>query len=78
MQPEMGCRLHRLLFEQFDDALPEKVRDVIEAAVSVWLPFVSLSDIDVTKDEDEGIIYVQVNYFMTNSPNVTDSITISF
>lgn len=78
MQPDMGCRLHALLFEPATDSLPEKVRDVIEDAVSKWLPFVSLSDVEVTKDETAGIIYVIVNYFLTNSPNVTDSITVSF
>ncbi len=78
MQPEFGCRLHRLLFEQFDGDLSSKVRDIIESAMSQWLPFVGLSDVEVSKNDENGTIYVNINYFMINSPTVTDSILISF
>ena len=47
MQPEFGVGLHELLFEQLVEGLEERVEDEIIAAFEKWLPYVTVSNIEI-------------------------------
>lgn len=52
MQPEFGVGLHRLLFEQLDGKLEQKLEEVITHKVNYWLPYITIDTIDVEMTDD--------------------------
>jgi phage baseplate assembly protein W len=52
MQPEFGVGLHRLLFEQLDGNLEQKLEEVITNKVAFWLPYITIDTIDVEMTDD--------------------------
>ena len=65
MQPEFGCGLQELLFEQNDTGLETRIEDVINDAVGYWLPYININSIDIQSDpaqRDVNIINVNVSY----------------
>jgi uncharacterized protein len=69
MQPEFGSNLYHLLFEQmYDDQLVVVVRDSIKEAVRLWLPYVTILDVDVTSQTDKNTILIEVFYSVEGWP----------
>ena len=76
-QPEFGSRLRDLCFEQIDDDLPGKVEEEVRRAVTNWLPYIVIQEVNtLTEDGDENKILVQVKYSTTLNPNTLESITV--
>ena len=76
-QPEFGSRLRDLCFEQIDDDLPGKVDEEVRRAVTNWLPYIVIQEVNtLTEDGDENKILVQVKYSTTLNPNTLESITV--
>ena len=78
MQPEFGCNLHKVLFEPSNVNVVSRVQEVIDNAVAEWLPYIGLKDVQVLRDDDTNTLYVKVEFFLTNSPAISDIITVSF
>jgi phage baseplate assembly protein W len=65
MQPEFGCGLQELLFQPNDSDLEEQIEDTINEAVSFWLPYIRINEIDIQSDpaqRDVNRINVKVTY----------------
>jgi phage baseplate assembly protein W len=65
MQPDFGCGLQELLFQQNDDSLEEQIEDVINSAVETWLPYIKINSIDIVSEatqKDANRINVSVTY----------------
>ena len=52
MQPNFGSGLHDLLFEQADDQLEQRLEDEITNTVNFWLPYINISEIEVTMTDE--------------------------
>ena len=52
MQPNFGSGLHELLFEQADDELETRLEEEITNTVNFWLPYIDISEIDVTMTDE--------------------------
>ena len=52
MQPNFGSGLHELLFEQADDKLEQRLEEEITNTVNFWLPYISISEIEVTMTDE--------------------------
>lgn len=78
MQPEFGCDLHTLLFQQIDDDMEFSVRNAVTSAVDRWLPYLEVIDlvVQMNADNDPYKIGIVVDYRFRNNPNVTDSIAV--
>ena len=78
MQPEFGCDLHTLLFQQIDDDMEFSVRNAVTSAVDRWLPYLEVIDlvVQINADNDPYKIGIVVDYRFRNNPNVTDSIAV--
>lgn len=74
-QPNLGCDLWKILFEPLTDETLENARLAVADAVDSWLPFIELTDFQITKTDDDNIISIQCLYRFRNNPNVTDQIT---
>lgn len=75
-QPELGCDLWKILFEPLTEETLENARLSIADAVDFWMPFIELTDFQITKTDDDNILNVKCTYLFRNNPNVTDQVSI--
>ena len=76
-QPEFGCRLRDLLFEQLDDELPTRIDEEVRRSISQWLPYVNVVQVETLTDEgDTNRVFVQVKYTTTLNPQTINQITV--
>ena len=79
MQPEFGSDLRDLLFEQYTEDLTDRIKDAIEEAMSTWLPYIVISNVDVTENEtNPNQTKVDLDFSLNYEPNRFDSITLNF
>ena len=74
-QPEFGCRLRELCFEQRDEELPSKIEEVINEAVSLWLPYINVLEVETLSDEKNSI-FVKLTYSTTLNSETFEQITL--
>jgi len=76
-QPEFGSRLREVCFEQIDDDLPSKVEEIVRKAVSSWLPYINITEVNtLTEEGDANKIFVEIKYSTTLNPQTMESITL--
>lgn len=64
--PEFGCDLLNILFQPMTDYLISDINNIIRTAVSYWLPYLTIENLDIKINSSEII------------PNHTVKITIQF
>ena len=62
LNPEFGADLPRLLFEPSTEDLYDRIRDQIFSNTSVYIPEITLINIDVTSEPDRHSIYLKIDY----------------
>ena len=80
-QPEFGCRIHEYLFEQLTPENIEGARLSVINAVEQWMPFLELIQFELNAgadDIDRNRIRLYVGYRLKKSPNIRDSIILTF
>lgn len=80
-QPEFGCRIHEYLFEQLTPQNIEGARTSVIDAVERWMPFLELIQFELnatSTDIDHNRIKLYVGYRLKKSPNIRDSIILTF
>jgi len=76
-QPEFGSKLRALCFEQITDELPVKIEEEVKEAVSIWLPYVNIQEVNtLTQEGDANKIFVEIKYSTTLNPQTMESITL--
>jgi phage baseplate assembly protein W len=80
MQPEFGCDIWRLIFEQITtETLEIDIERTIVEAVNIWLPYLNIDQILFDYDEtdiDNHSIFLQIVFSLKINPNFGDSVTI--
>lgn len=76
-QPELGCDLWKILFEPLTDETLENARLAVAEAVDRWLPFLELTDFQITRTDEDNIANIKCSYRFRNNPNVTDQVNVS-
>ena len=59
--PTFGSGLLNLIFEPNTDELIQAIQDTIKEAVSFWLPYIQIINIDVTTGQSNATLVHQVN-----------------
>jgi phage baseplate assembly protein W len=82
MQPNLGVRLKRFLFEPYSEDLSSQVKDAIFESLNYWLPFISINSIDIKmSDTDRGefksILNIGINFSLPRVPNSGNSVQIN-
>lgn len=77
-QPEFGSDLHNVVFEQMTDDGLSTVKSSIESAVSQWMPFVQVNEVEVERDESANRIYVRIAFSLSSNDSILDSVTLVF
>lgn len=78
--PTFGCDLWRLLFEQKNDDTQELAKQYVLDAVTAFMPYLVLQQIEVTNTDtfvSDNFINLYVKYGFINNPLVTDSVLLS-
>ena len=76
-QPEFGSKLRELCFEQIDDNLPERIEEEVRSVISVWLPYISITEVQtLTEEGDENKIFVKITYATSLTPQTQEQITL--
>jgi len=77
MQPTFGSKLLELCFEQQNDDLPENIEKEVRRAVSEWLGYINIRNVEtLTEEGDLNQIYVKIEYSTTLNPDTVNQITI--
>ena len=82
MQPNLGIKLKRFLFDPFTEDLIVQVQDTIVESMNFWMPFVQLNDIRVKMSDDIGdigrsMMEISIDFSLKQDPTSTESITLN-
>jgi phage baseplate assembly protein W len=81
MNPDFGCDVWLVLFEQMDGATIEsRIETSIVDAVDTWLPYLSLTSIVFDYDDndiDTNRISLDIQFALASNPNLTESVQIN-
>lgn len=75
-QPDLGCDLWKILFEPLNEETLENARLAVAEAVDRWLPFIELTDFQITQKDDGNIINIKCRYRFRQNRNVEDEVNI--
>ena len=75
-QPNFGCDLKNVIFEQIDIQSLDEVDESIREALSTWLPYVNINDLIIVQNESNpNEITISLEYSTTLQPDALDNIT---
>ena len=75
-QPDFGCDLRDLLFEQINSETLDGVDNSIRIALDTWLPYVNINDLVIFQNESNpNEITISLEYSTTLQPDALDNIT---
>ena len=75
-QPDLGCDLRDLLFEQITPQTLDGVDNSIRVALDTWLPYVIVNDLIIVQSESNpNEITISLEYSTTLQPDALDNIT---
>jgi phage baseplate assembly protein W len=81
MQPDFGCDIHRLIFEPiYGEDIKDRVVDSIENAVALWMPFISIDNIEFPFDDediDNNKLNVSIEFSLRLNPNIRETIEVT-
>ena len=76
-QPEFGSRIRELVFEQINDELSVKIEEEVKRAVSIWLPYININEVNtLTNEGDQNRIFVEVKFTTTLNTSTQQQITL--
>lgn len=62
MTPNFGCDLDSMLFEPMNLSLEQRLNDEIRRSILLYETRINVEQIVFTKNEDSGIIYINIEY----------------
>jgi len=77
-QPELGSELHNLIFSQMDEEYDVAVQNAIQRAISQWMPFLTITEMEVKRDDDRNKTLVKVTFALSSNVDITASIVVEF
>jgi len=79
MQPEFGCNLIDVLFDQNITEISDRVDEIIREAVIQQLPYIIINDIFVSSAvDDSNQLNIQIEFSVSLQPDVFDSLLLQF
>jgi len=66
MQPNLGTNIRTILFENNTDEIRSLLMEKVNTDIEYWLPYISLSAVDVTPSADRHSISVRMLFQITN------------
>ena len=76
MNPEFGCDVWNVLFEQLDgNSIENRIESTINDAVSIWLPYLNINEIVFDYNEndiDNNRISFDIKFSLKSNSNISD------
>ena len=76
-EPNFGCNLHNMLFENFDSVVRLAMISTIENALENYEPRIELINVDVRDYSDRNAVKIDVEYRIKSPEGETDSVAIT-
>jgi phage baseplate assembly protein W len=80
MQPDFGCDIWRVLFEQsVDGDIDFLIENAVVEAVNIWLPYLTINQIIIDNDDeqkDNNRVGLEINFSLASNPNLRESVKI--
>lgn len=67
MLPEFGTNLLNLVFDMNSNTIKEVINDTITSAISVWLPYITIEELDIKTIEDDPSLIHTIEISLTYS-----------
>ena len=78
MQPNLGVKLKQFLFEPFTEDIRMAIQNSIIDTFSIWLPFVTISTLDVGMSEaNNNTLKIFVEFALNRDPTTTESVQVT-
>ena len=79
-QPNLGMNFEKYLFEQFNDEIRISIENEIVEKFSFWLPFVSITDIQINMDdnntEGKNRLSIKLDFNINRDANISESVQV--
>ena len=76
MQPNLGVRVKRFLFEPFTEDVRDAIQNSIIDTFSIWLPFVEIVTLNVSMSET-NTLGIFVEFVLNRDPTTTESVQVT-
>ena len=76
MNPLFGSRLQNLVFNNITEITDDSIRAIITDETNNYFPFVTLTDINIQKQEDNNQYIITITYQIANF-GINDTITVT-
>ena len=82
MQPSLGLRLRRFLFEQFDEDLVSEIQATVADSLKYWLPFIIVNNVIVKMSDNlsgdfKNTMEISIHFSLAKDPTTHESVQIS-
>lgn len=77
-QPTFGCDIQTIIFDPMDADFETSISNAIKSAVSFWMPFLNITSVSVSRDDNRQITYANVSFALKSNAIITDTIIVSF
>ena len=75
--PTFGIGIQGLLFENITPTIISKVNDAIETQIQIWLPYVTIKDIDINSDRiDSNELRIKIDYIIFKNETDLQSVVV--
>lgn len=61
-RPNIGTNLDSLLFNPMDEQLESDIRNEIESAIDQFLPYVTIEELSVSRDQERQVASVEITF----------------
>jgi phage baseplate assembly protein W len=76
MQPNFGCNIRNILFENLTQDLTAQVTERIKTNFDYWLPYIFINKLDVIPSEDQNRLYIGLTISLEGNTFDTRSIQV--
>jgi len=76
MQPDFGCDLSNVLFENINANLLDTIDTNIRSSFNYWLPYIFINDLSITPEEDNNKIFISMTISLEGNQFDTKSISL--
>ena len=82
MQPNLGIRLKRYLFEPFSEILVSDIKETVTESINYWMPFVKINQIlvemsPINTGDFKNTLDLVIEFSLSKDPDTLESIQIS-
>jgi phage baseplate assembly protein W len=74
MQPDFGCDLRSLLFENITEILLANIEDTIRSSFDYWLPYIFINELSITSAADQNRVFITMKISLEGNKFDTRSI----